>query len=73
MGNMSYCRFNNTNLALVDCNDAIEDAMNGDTDIFWSELNDYERNAIHEMTLNCKNFIANAGELLDMLSDEQTK
>jgi len=73
MGNMSYCRFKNTNLALLDCNYAIEDAMNGDADIFWSKLNDYERNAIHEMTLNCENFIANAGELLDMLSDEQTK
>ena len=38
MGNMSYCRFENTNPDLADCAEALEDFLYGDEEIDGEEL-----------------------------------
>ncbi len=42
MSNMSYCRFRNTANDLADCQEALEDLVNGDADAI---TNQDERNA----------------------------
>ena len=65
MANMSYCRFENTNNDLVDCINAIGQAIeNGQTHAeFMAELNEYERSAIKRLLGNCAQFIEYMEEL----------
>jgi len=55
MGNMSYCRFENTAQDLSDCYEAIQ---NGET----TELNDYETRGLEELLeLLCPTFPKRGG------------
>ena len=50
MGNMSYCRFENTARDMCDCIDAINDGE-------VQELNEYEINAIQEFLQYAKDIV----------------
>ena len=52
MGNMSYCRFENTARDLQDCVDAID---RGETD----ELNDYEKSGLADILRLAKYIVHN--------------
>lgn len=60
MGNMSYCRFENTLSALGDCVDAMEEANS----LSELDLNQYETNAFMEMFRTCRAFLAEHERLL---------
>tara|TARA_R100001460_G_scaffold104533_1_gene150334 strand:- start:639 stop:1064 length:426 start_codon:yes stop_codon:yes gene_type:complete len=72
MGNMSYCRFENTSGDLIDCQEAIE---NGEMSV---EMSEYEREGL-EIILNCCEEIYHmSDEIRDALkrwddNDEQMK
>ena len=55
MGNMSYCRFHNTNLDLSDCNDALDETG-------FAGLSESERESADEMYSKCETFISLYGK-----------
>lgn len=65
MANMSYCRFENTNRDLVDCTNAIAEALDeGQSfDEFFAGLNEYEQYAIRALRHNAERFLELYAEL----------
>mgnify|MGYP003134702493 FL=1 len=64
MGNMSYCRFENTANDLQDCVNAIN---RGETD----ELNEYEKSGLAEI-LKLSEYIADMKDYInDILNDDE--
>ncbi len=53
MSNMSYCRFENTNSDLADCESALEDLINGE----GSTLNEYELGAAKSLAERCERIV----------------
>ena len=66
MGNMSYCRFENTAQDLSDCYEAIQ---NGET----TELNDYETRGLEELLELCKNIMTYEDELEQIINENKNK
>ena len=72
MGNMSYCRFENTSRDLSDCEDAIE---SGDMS---TDMSQYERDGLENLLGHCQNIVAMKHEIEDALrrwddNEEQMK
>ena len=66
MGNMSYCRFENTSNDLRDCVNAMEEAENmADLDLSRSELSSFEY-----MRDLCERFLAEADRLAEAESED---
>ncbi len=63
MGNMSYCRFENTKDALEDCLSAVEEMDSGEKQ--FSDLSDIEREALRAMIDICESFHDTATDLLE--------
>lgn len=65
MANMSYCRFENTNSDLVDCTNAIGQALDDEKTYaeFFSELNEYEQYALSNLRRNAERFLEMYAEL----------
>ena len=61
MGNMSYCRFENTSNDLIDCMEALED-LNAEQ---VSEMSSYEREGLLEL-VRLSNEISNQFSLEDI-------
>ena len=62
MGNMSYCRFENTSKDLGDCLDAIEnDQLSG--------LSDYECSGIRDLLDYCEAILEYRARLLEAIDD----
>ncbi|MGO1069591.1 hypothetical protein [Lysobacter sp. CA199] len=62
MSNMSYCRFQNTALALKDCESVLEELADGDP----ARLSDEELRAAQRLVTSCLNivqFLAERGSL----------
>lgn len=65
MGNMSYCRFENTSSDLYDCVDALSnmemrDGVLGEVSEYsgeWSALSEHERDAANEMKELCERYL----------------
>ena len=62
MGNMSYCRFHNTNLDLSDCNDALDETG-------FAGLSNTERQAADELYNRCETFMQLYGQEDDFEND----
>tara|TARA_B100000886_G_C20125108_1_gene367543 strand:- start:373 stop:567 length:195 start_codon:yes stop_codon:yes gene_type:complete len=62
MGNMSYCRFENTARDLRDCVNAIH---NGETD----ELNEYELEGLTDILELCKEIVEDEDFIKEILED----
>lgn len=69
MGNMSYCRFENTATDLGDCFDAVESGQFIDPET----TSDYEINGITELLDLCKRFIQYEDEIEDAIIKWQEK
>lgn len=67
MGNMSYCRFENTLSALGDCVEAMQNAEN----MTELDLNQYELNAFHSMWREAREFLAEHERLMNAEEPEQ--
>ena len=65
MGNMSYCRFENTARDLRDCVQAIE---NGELD----DLSSYERDGLEELLSYCEEMFHMKEEIEDALKEEES-
>ena len=65
MANMSYCRFENTNSDLLDCQYALAEALNNEQsfDEFYENLNEYEQSALRNLHRNCRRFLELYAEL----------
>lgn len=64
MANMSYCRFENTDNDLSDCESAIEEMTESETPMREIEkLGDYERQALKRLIDRCKHIAELAEEL----------
>lgn len=65
MANMSYCRFENTNRDLVDCTNAIGEALDNEVSYaeFFAGLNEYEQYSIHALRQNAERFLELYAEL----------
>jgi len=72
MGNMSYCRFQNTAKDLSDCQDALEDLISGE----GAPLSRDELRAAKELVEHCLNIAGiladQAGVEIDELDDKHT-
>lgn len=53
MANMSYCRFQNTALALSTCEEVLEDMVDGDPE----RLSDDELSAAQRLVTSCLNIV----------------
>ena len=62
MGNMSYCRFENTSKDLGDCLDAIENDQ-------LSDLSDYEYSGIRDLLDYCEAILEYRARLLEAIDD----
>jgi len=72
MGNMSYCRFENTSDNLQDCIDAIEDMNNNNGLNEYDEpLSDSEQEAFREMIEMCRTYLEYSKELLDTIDNDE--
>lgn len=65
MGNMSYCRFQNTSADLRDCIHALEDIVNNDEELPSQD----ELDAMETMTVQCRRFLALFLELQSLGAD----
>jgi len=65
MANMSYCRFENTNRDLVDCGNAIAEALDEEVSYaeFFAGLNEYEQYAVSHLRRNAERFLELYAEL----------
>ncbi len=61
MGNMSYCRFENTSRDLSDCEEAIQ---NGDMS---TDMSQYERDGLENLLGHCQEIVAMKHEIEDAL------
>jgi len=64
MGNMSYCRFENTSRDLLDCLDAIQ---SGEID----DLNDYEQSGLRGILEYAKEIVDMEEEIIDSLENQE--
>ncbi len=64
MGNMSYCRFENTSNDLQDCLDAI---YNGET----NELNDYEQRGLRRILEIAKEIVGAENDIEYALENQE--
>lgn len=60
MGNMSYCRFENTYQDLQDCYDSLTEA--GSIEEIEKTANQYEKPYIRKLVELCKDIVAEFGE-----------
>lgn len=60
MGNMSYCRFENTYLDLLDCQEALVGA--GSIRTLEQNANEYEKKYIRRLVALCKEIADDFGE-----------
>ena len=65
MGNMSYCRFENTARDLRDCLQAIENGEHTD------DLSSYERDWLEELLDLCEEMFNMKGEIEEVLENEE--
>jgi len=63
MGNMSYCRFENTARDLRDCLDAIENGAHTEN------LNSYEKNGLEDLLSICEAIFFMKEEIEEVLED----
>ncbi len=63
MGNMSYCRFENTAIDLEDCLDALQDGAH------TRDLSDYERRGLEDLLNYCEEILDMKGEIEQALED----
>ena len=68
MSNMSYCRFENTNNDLADCEDALEQMINDQTDEL--HLSDRELRAAQDLVARCLNIVTMIAEQTDKSLDD---
>ena len=61
MGNMSYCRFENTYKDLIDCQEALQDADGVDN--LEEDSNEYERPYIKKLIDLCKDIATEFGDI----------
>lgn len=68
MGNMSYCRFENTLKDLRDCEEALENI-----DYEVTEMSSYEKNALPKLIELCKSISDNwdAEEVQDIINESE--
>lgn len=72
MSNMSYCRFENTNLDLQDCIDAVEQMINtGGADEDGEFLSHREERHFEEMIENAKYYSEIANQLAELMEDKK--
>tara|TARA_R100000697_G_scaffold107365_1_gene122116 strand:+ start:219 stop:413 length:195 start_codon:yes stop_codon:yes gene_type:complete len=64
MGNMSYCRFENTARDLRDCVEAIN---NNETE----DLNNYERDGLEELLILSKEIVDMEDYINDILNEDE--
>jgi hypothetical protein len=62
MGNMSYCRFENTARDLSDCLDAIKDGQ-------MDELSIYERRGLNELLYYARQIVHFADDIMEALKE----
>jgi len=60
MSNMSYCRFQNTYIDLMDCVDALQEMAKGDRSI--EDLSPDEANAADSMREACEEYLFQFGQ-----------
>jgi len=71
MGNLSYCRFQNTANALQDCLDAVQTMLDHKGKNEYGEaLYGSEKRAFEEMIELCDNFSNYANSVLEQYGDE---
>ena len=63
MGNMSYCRFENTANDLDDCLQAIEDGK-------YEDLNSYERGGLSSLLTLCERVLKYKDEIEETLNNK---
>lgn len=65
MANMSYCRFENTNMDLLDCINAIGQALDDGKTMaqFQEQMSSYEKIAMKQILDNCHLLIEYIAEL----------
>tara|TARA_R110001606_G_scaffold386865_1_gene551154 strand:+ start:89 stop:280 length:192 start_codon:yes stop_codon:yes gene_type:complete len=63
MGNMSYCRFENTANDLDDCLQAIEDGK-------YKDLNSYERGGLSSLLTLCERVLEYKDEIEETLNNK---
>jgi hypothetical protein len=63
MGNMSYCRFENTASDLADCLDAIENGAHTE------DLSSYEKRGLEDLLSICETIFFMKEEIEEMLED----
>lgn len=72
MGNMSYCRFQNTAQDLQDCIDAIEEMnCNNGRNNYDEPLSDREQDAFRSMIDMCRTYLEFSEELLDTIDNDE--
>lgn len=69
MGNMSYCRFQNTSHDLQDCIDALENYEN-DSEEGYKNLSKAEKDAADSMREQCETYIRLYDEATNAEEDE---
>ena len=73
MGNLSYCRFENTANALQDCIDAVEEMMDHDGKNSYGEvLSTSEKVAFEELIELCDNYSNYAQSIQEKVDDAWT-
>jgi hypothetical protein len=74
MGNLSYCRFENTARALQDCIDAVEEMMDYNGKNSYGEaLSTSEKVAFEELIELCDNYSNTYWAVQDQVDDAWTK
>lgn len=67
MGNMSYCRFENTHKDLLDCQEALQGY--GSLQEAFEEVNQYEKRYVKRLVELCKDIVDEFGEEPDSEED----
>ena len=67
MGNMSYCRFENTASDLADCLDALENGAHTE------DLSSYERRGLEDLLNYCQEILDMKEEIEEALEDTKLK
>ena len=74
MGNMSYCRFENTAIALQDCIDAVEEMMdNNGKNSYGETLSTSEKVAFEELIEIADNYSNYAQTVQEQVGDAWTE
>lgn len=70
MGNMSYCRFENTSYDLSDCLDALFEMLNnGGRDDHQQVLGDREFNALESLVDTAKEIVQIADDVIELIEE----